>query len=355
MRATRLRTVGITAVSLAILGSCGTGDEVIGAGQEQGTDQKATFAQTLGACPGEPPEGADAFEFVTTPGAWLRLDRVSTSNDQKLAGAAWIDGTPELIGGDQTAADAWTASQQLPLRSTEATAQLAQTASSGGAEVFVKTGFDGDPREVILVLAFQGDDFAFVGECKYERFTVPFEDRFGDRASETVRSIVGADSSKTSSIVGATPAQPPAAASILNPEYTDPKELDRLELATFSIPDLPDSWVGPYTVCTRIELGWSDCVDLASAESAAMSVSAYVDPSSPSVEAWLLDENANLLAPIARLAEITVPRELFGESGDERTADIALVLPGETGVGEAVKSPESASYGVSMSSKQGSA
>lgn len=135
---------------------------------------------------------------------------------------------------------------------------------------------------------------------------------------------------------------------VLNPQHDDAGELARPELATFRLHELPPSWVGSYTICTRIELGWSDCVDLSSPQAASSEVSAYVDPESPSVEAWLLDDGADLRAPIAKLTEFRVPADLLGELGDSRTASLTLVLPRDHSVEEAARTPESAFDGVGM-------
>ena len=141
-------------------------------------------------------------------------------------------------------------------------------------------------------------------------------------------------------------AEPPP--KVLNPQDADAGELARLELATFQLHELPPSWVGSYTICTRIARGWSDCVDLSSTHAASSEVSAYVDPESPDVEVWLLDEGADLRAPIAKLKDFRVSADVLGERGDSRTARLTLVLPTNRSVEEAARTPEAAFDGIGI-------
>ncbi len=141
-------------------------------------------------------------------------------------------------------------------------------------------------------------------------------------------------------------AEPPP--KVLNPQHADAGELARLELATFQLHELPPSWIGSYTICARIELGWSDCVDLSSTLAASSEVSAYVDPESPDVEVWLLDEGADLRAPIAKLTDFRVSADVLGERGDSRTARLTLVLPTNRSVEEAARTPEAAFDGIGI-------
>ena len=104
-------------------------------------------------------------------------------------------------------------------------------------------------------------------------------------------------------------------------------------------------------VCTRIELGWSDCVGLSSPDLAAVPVAAYIDPTNPRVETFLVDESANLQAPISQLAAIDVPLELLGTVGDGRTAQLSLELPIGSSVAAVMDRPESGVEGASIVAK----
>lgn len=217
--------------------------------------------------------------------------------------------------------------------------------------MYTKVGYEGGEVNVsIATVAFLDGEFAFVGECKFGMVTAPFQGRFGERSTDVARLIVGVDSQTTESLL-ADPSAPPEQVTILNPARTDPSVLATLELASFNIPDLPESWVGPYTVCTRIELGWSDCVGLSSPDLAAVPVAAYIDPTNPRVETFLVDESANLQAPISQLAAIDVPLELLGTVGDGRTAQLSLELPIGSSVAAVMDRPESGVEGASIVAK----
>lgn len=350
---TYLKLIAIAMTTAVVLVGCGD-EAVIDVGQAQKpTNTAANFAQSVSSYPGKPPEGADPFDCLATPGAWIHLTAVSSTPDKEVDGAAFIRAATELIGGDVAAVEAWKAraNDKSTLRSTTTTAQLAAKAASSGAEVYAKTGFDGDPQEIILIVAFKGDQFGFVGECKYERFTVPLQKRFGEDATGIVRSIIGADAAHTAEVLSEERPNLPGV-KVLNPQYDYLGELSQLELASFKLADLPASWIGPYTICTRIKLGWSDCVDLSSAELASIEVSAYVDPKSPTIEVWLLDSDANLREPIAKLATATVPSDLLGSLHDDRTARLTVSLPPDRSVSDAVRDPATAGAGVELAAAE---
>lgn len=349
----RVILAGLLAASTVAVTGCGSGPDRIDVSQET-SDSNDELAQALGGCTGPPPDGPDPFQLLASPGVWLQLDGLSVAPGAGPEGPAQVEGIPRMIGGDPTAERTWQDAADSPLPLNTRYSENIQKALDSGAEVYIKTGYDGDPHMTFAAIAFLDGRFAFVGDCKFETYTLTFQSRYGDSAAEVARSIVGADSETTLSLLADPSESATEQVTILNPETVDAKALATLEVAGFSIPSLPESWTGAYTVCTRIDLGWSDCVDISSPELAAISVSAYVDPASPRVEAWLLDQEANLLKPIAMLGEMSVPSDSLGELLDDRTARLSLSLPSDRSVVEAAESPEQAGDGVVLSSEPSS-
>jgi hypothetical protein len=67
---------------------------------------------------------------------------------------------------------------------------------------------------------------------------------------------------------------------------------------------IPSSWQGPYAICSSIEAGWADCIDISSDMLRSAAVSAYLDPRNPTLQIWLLDDGADTSAPLALLSDI---------------------------------------------------
>ena len=111
---------------------------------------------------------------------------------------------------------------------------------------------------------------------------------------------------------------PATSVQILNPDSTDRAVLARLSVVRVHVKGRGPSWVGPYTVCTRIALGWSDCLPMSPGADEAMGVDAYFDPKSPLLEIWLLDEHADLARPLRRLTVVRL-QDLAADAGVDLT------------------------------------
>jgi hypothetical protein len=339
---------GVALLLLAVAASsCSGGGEQIVAEQ---AEQSGELSSEVGRCGGNPPDGADPFEFAAEPGVWLSVEDANLSEDPSIEGASRVSGRMTVLGGDEPfVQQAQAAGGKLSLLFATSTAERLVAAERGGSDVFVRAGGEGDVSTASLTIAFRKEEFGFVGDCKLERFTTPFEQRFGADASAVVRKLVGSNSEEAAALL-ATPSAPsqPEVQSILNPEFTDPEVLSRLELGSFQIVSQPIEWVGPFTVCTKVAIGWSDCVDLSTTESAAIPVSAYVDPKDPVVEVWLMDDSANLSSPISRLGVIELSPESLGVVGDAVAPRVELSLPRAPSLAEVLKSPGVTPAGVRL-------
>lgn len=299
----RLRMV--CAAGLVVLTS-GCGEVTTGAR----AGSPAPFGQRLGACPPEVShtDGAAPADVMSRPGAWVRVDAIDLGG---LRAPALEDttfaGTFQVVGGDPAYVDA-IGDAPPRLRMHQPVAFAVRDALALGATVSLHTGDNGDPVRVAYAVAFKDDEFAFLGRCAYGSMTEPVARRLGSGAARTLAGLVGKPSADVRAAVGA-PGRtepPPKGEVFLNPETAPRALLDTLREAMFSLSPPPASWLGGYTVCTRIRQGWSDCVDLSSVETATIPVNMYYDPKAPIVEVWLLDGRARLASPIARLHRVDV-------------------------------------------------
>lgn len=266
-----------------------------------GVEPRALAADRLGACAESGDiDGPDAGKFVSMPGAWVRVDAI----DAMDAGTRTRDfgGSYAVVGGDEPMTRALgTAPETLRMHGSIASA--AAEALELGASVHVHTGVIDDPRHVAFGLAIKGNEFAFLGDCQNRLLTQPLGRRLGPNAAERLASLVGATSPDLRRALVPT-AAPPTGEPVLNPEVTSPDVLARLETGLLTLADVPDSWHGAHTLCTHIRAGWSDCVDLSTSSTAAISVNYYFDLADPTVEVWVLDADGTLTQPLVRLATL---------------------------------------------------
>lgn len=279
----------VLAVAAAVLTACGSGV------------QRSGSLADLGHCEATHVDGAPADTFVSHPGVWLRIRRIEVGSSDGERKTVSFAGDYEVVGGDAKARTALGTDRPASLTMHSSIARDADRALSLTPDVFAH--LDIEATHVEFALAVAADDFAFLGDCQDRLLTAPLRTRFGDAAVTTVRGFVG----KTGGEVAAAfpNASPdPSNVVILNPDTAPAEVLAGLSVARFSLTTLPDAWVGPYTVCTRIERGWSDCIDLSQRGTATIDADAYFDPGAPAMEVWLADQHADLAHPLALLATL---------------------------------------------------
>lgn len=289
------RRVAAVLVGLALAPACGTG---------RGGTPAAGLA-ALGACDRDEVYGAPADEFVSSPGAWLKVRSIdlTSAGDPTLATTESFRGTYDVVGGDASAVSAIGADSVGTLTMHGGIARDVQQALAQTPDVFAHVGGGDDVTRLDYALALTPTDFAFLGECQSRLLTNPLRDTFGADAQATVTGFVGKSGGEIAAAFPA-PVPPAAAVSILNPE-TAPKELlASLRTVRFTLPTRPAGWVGPYAICTRIAQGWSDCLDLSRATSASHAADAYYDPKNPTLEVWLVNGDADLSRPLAKLSTV---------------------------------------------------
>lgn len=287
----------------------------------------ATTLTALGACDADQVAGAPAGEFVSRPGAWLRVRSIdlTSAQDATFGTTEAIRGTYEVVGGDAAATDAIGSQTVGVLTMHGSIAKDIQQGLALTSDVYTHTGGGGDVGKVDFALAIGPTDFAFLGECQSRLLTAPLKRIFGADAQAKVSGFVG----DTGDVIAAAfpqPAPAPSPVSILNPDTAPADLLARLSVIRFTLPTRPASWVGPYAICTKIAEGWSDCLDLSRTTTSTHAADAYYDPANPTLEVWLVNGDADLSKPLARLATVDLA-QLSRASSTSLTMD-ALRLVG---------------------------
>lgn len=239
-------SVGVAVVLLAA--ACGGSGDGTNVSAQEG--EVSAFAESLAPCEGEV-DGPDRNSILTMPGAWFRLSRAEALVAPDSSDPSTIVADAEYVGGDAGIEEAAKGTQGEGARflATSTEAELVVEAVANRAETYIKVEAVGPQLWVILPVAFDNSDtFAFIGNCRAERYTVPLIEEYGARATEVVRALVGADVAETEEVLGINVPDPepviPEAAP-LNPEFTDPEVLSQLAFADFILEPVPDSWIGP--------------------------------------------------------------------------------------------------------------
>jgi hypothetical protein len=192
-----------------------------------------------------------------------------------------------------------------------------------GARVYVALASKNLEREMVAYAIVEMPDGThfFPGECSYEALTLPLQTMLGPRYDSTISSIVGlTDPAQIANLLTssmATPVGSPTQAPvILNPEDSSPELLRSLGRVTVAL-HLPVDWIGAYTLCSKISVGWNDCISLTSDRADVPLLNVYTD-ASKNLEFWILDENATLTHPVQEVGVIDldeVPSAILNSKG----------------------------------------
>lgn len=208
-------------------------------------------------------------------------------------------------------------------------------ALSNGGRAFLALEHVGD-REMVgyaLVRTQDGGHF-FAGQGGYEGLTLPARELLGERMDVVLDELVGMTDERAILELLYGPPQPtPSPPVILDPAETPEDVLRSLDAVSLVV-ERPEGWVGPYTLCTRIEEGWNECADMAGV-GRLPEIIAYVGPTRR-LELWLLDQDATVLAPIQQLGTIDLrASEKVLQGGDA----VVVVRVGGTFVGQGADPP----------------
>lgn len=172
--------------------------------------------------------------------------------------------------------------------------------------------------------------FAVVGLCRTSAMIAVALDAYatesGASSSYKVLRAVATDDTALSAFGAWTLGEPiswssrPATERLLDIEGTPAEVLDRLSLVTIVIEKVPDRWRSfDATLCTWVSEGWNECTALdADDPGEPLEMAAYTVPGEP-IELWLLDQDANVIEPLALLGAFPVSS---GDGGLEMRFDV---------------------------------
>jgi hypothetical protein len=268
-------------------------------------------AQLFGACGETGTDHAPPVEYLASVEAWLEvvppLDiRAETS---QADGTVVIEMNVSHLGAIGESSPVITApvalhSSFLP--------GIAWALESGG-HAYLAQGTKGLDRTLVLYAMIESPDGThfFAGECQFEGLTAPLRSLLGsdyDRSLDGIIGLTDADGIRT--MLAGTSQEVSPAPVVLNPEDAEASALQKLDVVALAV-DLPATWRGANTVCTRISEGWNECLDLAYERGSVVLIDAYLG-ADRQLEFWLLDDKANVIEPIQLLGKL----DLSGIPGD---------------------------------------
>jgi hypothetical protein len=209
-------------------------------------------------------------------------------------------------------------------------------ALSNGGRAFLALAAEGFDREIVvyaLIRTKNGEHF-FAGQGGYEGLTLSARQLLGERMDAVLDELVGmTDERAILELLYGPPSPTPSPPVILDPAET-PKEVLRSLDTVSLVVERPEGWVGPYTLCTKIDEGWNECADMAGAGRLPDTI-AYVGLSRQ-LGLWLLDWDASVLDPIQLLGTIDLrASEQVVEAGNA----VVIVRLGGTFLGEGADPP----------------
>lgn len=304
---------GLGAVVALLLSSCGGAAEI----STQASEDAQAIAESLGACL-EPGEYAPADSLIAETQSWLAVDVARAS--EALSSEKWpADRSIEtslsvrrVSGGGIEGPD-----EEFELRlHGSAQSGIAWANDHEGSRIYVGIGGrDLPPNYALFVLVRDnsGNSY-FAGECAYDALYMPLTVKFGASLDTVIADAIGQSGEELANTLGVESDEPVAQNPVvLNPQDADPELLKRLTRST-AVVTYPESWSASTTVCTRIEEGWNDCFALDTPSKTGRRLNVYLNQSRR-LEFWLMDSDANLVAPLQLIGSITVPAEASGSLG----------------------------------------
>lgn len=299
-----LAMVGCAAAT-ALLASCAT--RISGLEADSSPEE---LAKVLAPCDHEVDAVANAVEFLAATHQWWQVRSVISMTPASRDGEVQSNpATFEVSDGRSTRKlETRIHSSFLPGIRWALSAELPVWLAMADPEMY-----EGDIVAAVITFNARGEAF-FPGECQDVILRAPLAAEYGKDVNDVLSDAVGLRGDDLRAVLrlsgvgaaaeyGAHPGGPREV--FLNPQESDPRILEGLDLVSFDVSVTTDLG-GEFTLCTRIERGWNDCIPLDAQAVKGDWLSAYVDGSSR-LEFWVLDEHANVVEPVLRVGEVSIP------------------------------------------------
>jgi hypothetical protein len=296
--------------------ACGTGTQVAG-----------DPAEDLGACQIEGHvDHAEAAPFVAGVKRWLTVEGTGSANlADSAAPLEDVRNVSVELSVTEVGSETSAHLETITIHNTMLPAIDWALANEATVHLGLGQGGDGE-EEVLLTLVTEatGSHF-FGGNCQFDGLTSPLRAHLGARYDETMEQLIGmTDGDEILKLLGPETEPDAPTEMILNPEDADPATLEKLSVVTLALA-VPQGWAGPYTICTAIQEGWNDCIDVSSAAGETTLIDAYY-ADDKRLEVWLLDENAALASPLQHLgtADLSLVPEAILEHPSGAVVQLSL-------------------------------
>lgn len=162
--------------------------------------------------------------------------------------------------------------------------------------------------EYVLIETAGGEVF-FAGECVDELLRIPLENELSPDSNTLLAGLPLVPPGEVTKYLGieeVTPEEPGPDRRILNPDSVDASVLEPLTLIGMQLTTNGAIGDGTFTICTRIPVGWNECVSANDQSVEGWNLNAYIDDSGK-LEFWLLNGDADVSQPLGKIGEIDVP------------------------------------------------
>ncbi len=237
--------------------------------------------------------------IISSVGEWLHVAELDANDRPRAEGMEVTEVGVTTVDGRKTRI--WLAPQSWP---------GIEWALENGGDVwialvdpeFMKTG----TVNYTLILTESGEAF-FTGRCPNVTLFNPLSEYLGVEMNEVLRGLPNVEIPKIREYLGIVEEgerEREAGNYSLNPDAVDAEVLEPLTLIGVSIritdPVQPES----FSICSRIELGWNDCIPLdQNSVDIGYDVNGYVDDDGV-LQFWLLDYDATSSQPYGKLGQV---------------------------------------------------
>lgn len=315
--------LGTVAVAVAMLATACAGSLGL-------SGRGAAFWYGVGGCSdrdGPPPESW----FITSE-PWLELlggplSAVQSDGDEVTASYLVVDVGP----GGRIAGEPFERSVRMDATSFPG----AVWGVEAGGRTFItlrRSGAVGEEVQYVLVRHPDGSHF-FAGQCMFEFMTRHFQRKLGARYDSVMATLVGERDLGTIYELILEPDELPRLVGGDRPGSRHLRGLNDIVLFA----ELPVAWKGPWAICTKIDLGWNECVNLTHERLGPVNLDTFV-PDDGELRVWLVGARGEgSHHTLQHLADVNLT-----EATEEPLRDgmaFLLRLRGEFEEGPAIKEP----------------
>jgi hypothetical protein len=188
-----------------------------------------------------------------------------------------------------------------------------------------------------VLIETAGGEVFFPGECLDAVLRIPLHDELAPDSDTVLAGLPLVEPGKAREYLGleeAAPDGPHPDRVILNPDDVDASVLEPLTLIGIDLKTNGPVGDGTLTICTRIPVGWNECVSADDQSVEGWNFNAYIDDSGV-LEFWLLNGDADVSQPLGKIGEVAtrgkeiavlVDTSKIGADGTVKDDDLVMLI-----------------------------